>query len=192
MSLARCALRAAGGWEPPPAGPVVSDTFSRANASTLGSAETGQAWTAHTGTWGVDTNKAKLVTQSGDSVATVDAGIADFEMTCDITKQGEPGIVFRTIDASNYLLAFASGGNIEIYQRVAGAYTLLGSGVQAYADGATKAWRVTGAGNVITAYIDAVQVVQVTTSQFNTQTRYGLRQNDGTAARYDNFVVDVP
>lgn len=179
--------------KPPAALTGASDTFTRADSNTsLGTSSGGQVWTPHTGTWGITSNKGYLVTQSGDSVATVDAGISDFDMSIDVTVQGAVGIVFRAVDDQNYLLLFVNAGQWQFYKRVAGTYTQFGVNMDVSLGtvaGTTATWRVTGSGNTITCYLAGVQKGQTTQSQFNTATRYGMRQNDGAAARYDNLVV---
>lgn len=191
MSLSLCALRAAAGYVPPVPPPsfIVQDTFTRANASVLGTSDSGHVWTAHTGTWGIDTNKAKLVTQSGDSLATVDAGVSDFDMSCVITRQGAPGIVFRFVDTSNWLLWMFNSTQMQIWRRQAGSYSQLNAFNASLTAGGIYTFRVTGVGTTITTYLDGVQLQQITTSLFTTATRYGLRQNDTAAARYDDFTV---
>jgi hypothetical protein len=58
------------------AGPLVFDSFNRADsASTLGNADTGQAWSAVVGTWGITSNRAYPVTASGTGTAAINTGL---------------------------------------------------------------------------------------------------------------------
>jgi hypothetical protein len=182
-------------------GNTVEDYFTRADSTTtLGTADTGQTWTAHTGTWGISSNQAYLATRSGDSVATVDCGKSDIDFTCNVTLGADgtqPGIVFRATDDQNYLLAFLNNStgatdDIELYQRVAGAYTKLGTDYRFPGDIAntTITLRVVTSGTSIEIYADGTLRHSHTTSQFQTATRVGLRLNDaGSGCRWDSFVV---
>jgi hypothetical protein len=179
-----------GGPDIPPTSYLVEDTFTRANsASSLGVADSGQTWTAHAGTWGITSDKGYLATQSGDSVATVDAGAADIDMSCTITMQGAPGLVFRATDNNNYLLFMYNGGEMQVWQRVAGSYTKLSGVTQGVTPGVAYVYRVVTLGTSITTYLDGVLKNSVTSSQFQTATRIGLRMNDSGAARWDDLTV---
>lgn len=173
---------------------TVQDSFTRANSiTTLGTADTGQAWTAHSGTWGIISNAAYLVTQSGDSVATVNCGKSDIDFSVDYAGSNvEMGIVFRATDQNNYLLLYVNGpfNALELWQRVSGAYTNLQKpNVGAISTSGTL--RVVTAGTSITGYLNGVSLLTHTTSQFQTNTRIGLRRNatGGTSFTWDNLVV---
>lgn len=171
---------------------TVHDTFTRANSSTsLGTADTGQAWTAHTGTWGITSNAAYLVTSSGESVATLDCGLSDIDFSVSYSgRTDDLGIVFRAIDASNWLLVYSNpGGGVETWQRVAGSYSQLHAA--AGSAGASGTLRVVTSGTSINVYLDGSVLYSVTTSQFQTETRVGLRRGaaGGTAPTWDELIV---
>jgi hypothetical protein len=64
---------------------VVRDRFGRADSAlTLGSAETGQAWTAQQGTWGISSNQAYVAALGAGlpQVATIDSGLTEYTLRC--------------------------------------------------------------------------------------------------------------
>jgi hypothetical protein len=180
--------------------PLVYDDFLRANsASSLGSALTGEAWTAHTGTWGVIANLAYCSTRVGDSVASVDAENASMDVRCVVTTGAagsSPCVVVRVTDDQSYLVVILAVGSagITLWQRVAGAYTNLVAAVgPTIAEFTAYKVRVRCSGTTIETYVDDVLVntrTGVTAQQ--TATRAGIRINDDiSGARWDNFVVTV-
>lgn len=53
---------------------TITDSCNRADASTLGSTDTGQTWSASAGTWGIASNKARLLSDTANAIALFDAG----------------------------------------------------------------------------------------------------------------------
>jgi hypothetical protein len=71
------------------------DFFERANAVTLGTSPTGQAWTAPRGTWNILNGKAQITTsKSTYPIALVDAGLTDFELQANEMVPGV-GVIIR-------------------------------------------------------------------------------------------------
>ena len=69
---------------------VVSDTFDRQDAATLGDADSGQQWEYANGTWSVDAATAIFNADGSIAEATVDSGLADeFKAEADITLSSE-------------------------------------------------------------------------------------------------------
>lgn len=162
------------------------------SASSLGSTTTGQAWTAHTGTWGVKGNLLYLVTQAGDSVATFDSGLADVDLSADITPYGDCGIVYRTTNDQNYWLVLLEPDNVtlHLYKRVAGAYTVAGTATWAHSNGIAYNIRVDAVGSVHNVYVDgALMIGPITDGALSTNTRVGIRQNDGNPSRWGNILA---
>ena len=103
-----------------------SDTFTRADSTTtLGTAETGGAWTAHVGTWGISSNQAYCPTSAGLNIATVDTGYSDGFVTVTVTGVSAAGqrLVFRLSDSSNYWDLQAVTGSCLLQKYVAGSLT---------------------------------------------------------------------
>ena len=79
----------------------VMDTFNRPNAGSLGTADSGQTWTAHYGSFGIDNNA--VAPPSGFGLASVDAGssVVDVAMTV-VQPANELWLVMRFQDDTNY------------------------------------------------------------------------------------------
>jgi hypothetical protein len=78
------------------------DFFERANASTLGTSPTGQAWTAPRGTWNINGGKAQITTaKSSYPIALVDVGLTDFELEANEMVPGV-GVIIRAESSTNW------------------------------------------------------------------------------------------
>ena len=79
----------------------ITDTFNRSDGS-IGSADTGQAWSATRGTWTISTNKATS-SDAGSTypLASVNLGLQDVAVSADITNGG-PGVAFWGTDNNNW------------------------------------------------------------------------------------------
>lgn len=191
---------------------LVFDSFTRADSATsLGKANTGQTWSALSGTWGIISNQAYLASVISAAVAVVNALIPDVSLTCSVTlsptlNRANAGLILRCIDDNNYILiAIAKAGTgtadaIEIYKRDAGTFTALASLSNAgNINGTTYEFKVITNGNQISVYRDGVLKVSHTLSgadatKYSTPTRYGLREsvgagNDDGNSRFDQFAV---
>lgn len=192
MSVAHCALRAAEGYVPAPTNFTLQDTFSRPDStSSLGTADTGQVWSALAGVWGISSGRAYMVTQAGDTMAAIDCGKADIDLSCDVTVNGKPGVMFRCQDANNTLMMFYNTGNgIQLYRKISGTYTLMGTTAITIGSGAVSTWRIVATGQTITLYVGGVQQLQVTNANYLlTATKVGIRINDASAPYFDNLTV---
>ena len=114
---------------------LVADSFDRANADSLGEAETGQTWISEMGTWGIKGNAAYVVEPREEGFRQV--ALLDTETV--YMNQGSvmvdfknavagSGIVFRYNNPFNYyaLVAQPGGANWKIEQIVGGKSTNLG------------------------------------------------------------------
>ena len=83
---------------------AITDTFTRANAATLGSAESGQAWSVLRGTgWGVASNAASNTTDAASSYPLASIQGPNLNLTMEVTSMGNgPGIAFWVTDANNW------------------------------------------------------------------------------------------
>lgn len=169
--------------------PLVLDTFTRANnASSLGSAETGQAWTAHVGTWGVGSEMA-LVGATANALATVPAGVSDGLVRVTIATVGaDPGLCFRYSDASNHWRFVYTSGGWFLQKRVAGSLTTVGTGSASRAAG--DVMEIEARGSLIIARLNGGQLASVTDTFNQSATRHGLATAAASSAsRWDNFRV---
>jgi hypothetical protein len=183
---------------------LVQDTFTRANsASTLGSAETGQAWTARGGsTWGISSNKGYLAsTANGAMWADLDIATRDSTVECDVTLssvRASAGICVRSNGVSYGLLCrlrkYTGADFIEIYNgssfigQVSSAGLVLGT---------TYRLKVVSLGNNVDLYLDGVSKISVSSGTQNVagRTKAGLfvwrgsANDDNGGSRWDNFTV---
>lgn len=170
---------------------LVSDTFTRADStSTLGSADTGQAWSAQVGTWGISGNQACETLATGSANAVVDAGVADGEAEVDVTWQsGQGGLVARSVDGNDLLLAIIYAGTLELYKIVAGLSTALGSYAWTPVMGTTYNLRISARGSAIKVYLDGTERIAVTETAHQSATKWGIWASSSSANRFDNFKV---
>ena len=88
---------------------VVSDTFDRQDAATLGDADSGQQWEYANGTWSVDAAEAVFNAEGSIAEATVDSDLSDeFKAEADITLSSEPlranaGLTILHRDHANHI-----------------------------------------------------------------------------------------
>ena len=174
---------------------VVSDTFTRANnASSLGSAETGQVWAQVVGTgWGIDTNQAALSASVGNDLAVVDSGVSVCSVAATLTgvTGNNAGLAFSVTDASNWWGLWGGSGGLFLIKNAAGVQTVPASDAVAIAEGSVL--KVTRSGASITCAVNGV--VRLTLSDaFNASaTKHGLGIGGADVNhRWDNFLVTVP
>lgn len=189
--------RALLGQIPLPPAPLLLETFTRGNSTNnMGSADTGQAWTTHVGTCGVNGNQgyaSALV--SGQAVASIDVGVADYDVTVTMAPGAgvaprNMGFLFRLTDANNTLMARLTDSGVTLHKRSAGNFTQLGTTV-ALAGANSYLLRVLVVGDDITIWIDGVQRIAHTLSasdfaDFGSQARIGARFQD-LGNRLDNI-----
>lgn len=182
---------------------IVSDTFTRADSAlTLGSAETGQPWTAVTGTWGISANKAYSASDADEDLASISASKADGIMDWDVLGTLNSGVtyrvpecVFRLDDASNYLYVRLLNGAVSLRKNDADVHSELATAAQTTADNTSYTIRVLTLGNVIRVYVAGTLKIAYTLAGGDTKyaayTSYGMRLakagSPGTAATWDNL-----
>lgn len=193
----------------------LTDGFNRADSTTsLGTADEGGAWTAHTGTWGINGNRGYLDTAASptDAVATLQSThLADGAIEADITlsaARANAGLVFRAADDQDFLmvrLRKTTVDAIELYKRSGGTYTLLADLDPAGLTlGATYHLRVEFHGGQLRALLDGVErlshlLLVGDHDEFGSYDRYGLYLGydssnpgfDDGATRFDNLVAEL-
>lgn len=105
-----------------PAGYLVADNFTRANNTTsLGSANTGQAWSAWVGSMGINTNLA-YTTNAGNNGSTLDCGTSEHDVEITVPTIGTPAscyVVARWLNANEYI-RFGYGNGVVQFQVISG------------------------------------------------------------------------
>lgn len=179
---------------------LAADTFTRANQSGLGTAETGGAWTVGTTGWSITSNKA--VESTAGSGAWNPAWVAAGNTNVDVQASFlfdtsiDMGLVARVTDGDNLLfldLSNGSSGEIvgNLFRRVSGSFTAIGTlfTVGGLSTGTTYTARLVCVGTTITAYLNGSQVC-VGTDATQSGTGAGIaRLNGGSSATFDNFTV---
>lgn len=156
---------------------VVSDTVQRAdNLTSPGSADTGQAWTVLSGTWGVFGNTLQLQTQVAEDAIVIDAGVSDLTHEATLFAVGNDGsLEFRVTDADNRWRLLWEAGTLYLQKNVAGAgFSTVVSSVVALSAGDRVG--VVLAGNSISPTHNGTTIAAlVTTDAFNaTATKHGV------------------
>jgi hypothetical protein len=187
-----------------PQGSYASDSFTRADsASSLGTADSGQAWSAPSGTWGISGNKAYSASATNGDRANLPAGVRDAVFSVDITSDNysvsNPGLMVRFVDNSNFLYVDLQGGNARILKVVANATTSLASAAFTPTNSVTYNLKAACYGDVIALYVDNVLKATTTLSGDDstlfsgaTATGVGLRfgKSSGTPSlTWDNLAV---
>lgn len=162
------------------------DSFTRTSASSLGTADTGQAWTALVGTWGTTGTQAYCPTPSGgaSSVACVETNASDVDLQVTLVTSGDAGLAVRLTDQNNHFAVVASGGAVY---RVQGGSASQVATFAACSNG--DKIRIVAGGNVFTLYKNGAQVATWTDSFNQTATRHGLRLFNDSAVRFDDFAA---
>jgi hypothetical protein len=149
----------------------IVDSFDRADApNELGSTESGQPWTAESGVWGVQDERAVLVEPNPDgqrSIAVVDVGSANATITVTAgTMRPGWGIVFRYQGPFNYWFLTASPdfATYNLGRVVDGQVQPLGGvGLAEVADGSVLQVRLVGSTLEISVNGNTVKAVTDTT-----------------------------
>ena len=184
-----------------PAVPVSpADAFTRADSVvTLGSTTTGAvAWQPLTGTWGIKTNAATLITATNAggqpyNIAVVNGTSADGTVQATMAQAVSDGcgLAVRATDLNNYWLFRLSAANAyQIYKVVAGSPTSAGSGTLTQT-ASGNIIKLVMSGNSITPYVNGVAGTTVTDAFNATATKHGLWDNGTSAAGTGNGYLGV-
>ena len=170
--------------------PLAWDSFSRADASTLETSETGQPWVEHVGSVSL-IGAAAAPIATGYALATLDAGSGNGTVTMRVAEPGpEFWTVLRLEDAANYWRFGRSGGGpyrLEIVKQNALGDT--GSQVMAAVSPAAGDRIVCRLGSGISCSVNGATVVRTLNPSFAAATRHGLASWQSPQARLDDFAV---
>lgn len=170
---------------------LASDSFTRANSTSIGKLETGQTWVNTAAPWGVSNGQAYVPTPDANlDRLIVDVGTPNFSVTVVATVLADnQRILFRYVDTANELYINMSTVNISLNKRVANALTSLATINRTPVAG--DIIRVICRGNSLTLYVNGTQLASVTDATFNTATKVGLALLNTNTARFDNFLVEA-
>lgn len=187
------------------------DLFDRANSATsMGTANTGQTWTAYNGTWGIMNNEAYNVSEQQSanlSVAISDVGVANYSVSCLVkgdhtsgSNYHSPGITFHQINATDYLRVQLQYNGIWLYKRdiSTGSVPLASKNIPLMS-GVYYKIGIRAGGNRILVFKDDVLIIDHTLSpelfaQFGSSRGVGfyltILGSPTTKARWDNLIVE--
>lgn len=175
---------------------VISDNFERADSTTtLGTAGTGQIWTAPKGTWGIQTGKAYAVTATEDDTALIEAAITDMTVEAVGSRQPQDGgnwmisLIARATDKDNlYLADVRLDGVANIYKKVAGVYTkLITVSGPALVGGDKLTFSVKGTQLILS--LGGKYLAAVDDATYASGTKAGIRQSGTNPNRVNDFSV---
>jgi bacillolysin len=159
----------------------------------------GTPWQVHgaTGTPTLNSGRAGVTPGSGQVQAVLVTGASDIRMSVDYhvgTSSNQlAALVFRFNDANHHLLLMFYGNALHLYQRQAGAYTLLASSATLLpvASGSIHRLEVRTSGSQLTGWWNGVQMVAATSTFMQTATLHGVGWNTAfdASTTFDNFEI---
>lgn len=169
---------------------VLKDTFNRADASMLGTADTGQSWSNDDGTFRIVNNKAQgSATGSTNNRNKIDATISDYLLLVDLEWQTYVGIHFRYQDSLNHLLLRLNNTGFALVSVVNGTATTIGNHAFTPAAGQLYKLAVFADGDKIEVRMNGAKVIDATSNLYLTQTRVGFRTANDSTSTFDNLEV---
>ena len=170
-----------------------ADTFVRADsASAIGTADSGGSYTVSSGTWGISSNSAYVVS-SGKVLAAIgtDCYRAGVQFT-DITNAIQQWFMFRVQDASNYWRVgvsapTASGAQTLAIQSVVSGSVVVNTAIGYISRGDYLHVESTPGGFRI--YVNGVLQTEYINSLYGTATSVGLQGNAGASTKYRHLAA---
>jgi len=173
--------------------PIIEDGFNRAdNNTSMGNADTGQAWTAVTATWGIISNTAYTPTATANAISAIDTGLANGFAQVKIATLGyRARLIFRCSDATNrWQLDLTTDAKLRLMKVVAGTATTLATVADVPVSGDVVGVVVIGAN--IKAFLNGVQRINVDDAFNQTATLWGIgSHSDDTGTRFDDYKMEV-
>lgn len=160
---------------------------------TMGTALTGQAWRDEVGAWNIDNGKAYNAFQIANGVSSIETGMSNVIVEADATfppGSSNGGLVLRVLDGLNFILMqiVANTNTMNIYTKVAGVFTLLGTLTIPSVTNSTVHLKAVANGSTMQFYTAGVLRTTVVNSTNLTNTRCGLDSSNMTLL-FDNFSV---
>lgn len=177
---------------------IVLDTFNRAdNPSSLGNADTGQAWIAKDNVWGILSGEAYTPASGSPSLIIVDSGVStNFKISVRMAKWGvgsqAPGLAIRAIDSDNmFRFTQTTTSSLMFQKKVAGVIITLGDYT-----GLTLAdndvMSIFLQGNEFKLYLNDTLLGTFTDAFNDTVTTHGLCTGTGSVTgRWDDFKIEA-
>lgn len=168
-----------------------SDDFNRADSSSaLGTpSDGGSAWVANAGTWGITGNRAyKVANDINWEAAHLEASTTQVEVQATAQTVGNSALIVRLADNSNFIMGQVRSGNLDIWKRVGGTFTQIGTTYAgAISSGDVIKLTVDGA-NLISLYQNGTLRKSGTDSTGSANTKHGLLVYS-VSSRWDDFSI---
>jgi hypothetical protein len=175
---------------------TVSDTFTRADASSLGRATSGHTWTTTSGAFAESGNKTVCTTPG---TAFIDAKKTNLDLTLSISHDGTtaaPGVLFRSLGEADRMGIFIDPPHgVRLFINRSGAAPIYpGSAGTITTTPATYTVRVTAIGSDIRAYLNGVLALSHTLSAsdvtlFGNATLAGIRSGAPFSGSWDDLTI---
>ena len=172
---------------------IIYDSFDRADASTLGDADSGQTWIDGNGK--IVSNQAMLrSTQKYERIRP--GSIYDVSVEADIIYNGvDCGLIARCLNFTDYAVYFyaSSGANVIINQVYGGSTHCVGIASFTWASGDTHHMRLSCYGNSVAGYVDGTLLcsgaINASLASKPHVGLYAVEASSSTVTKYDNFMV---
>jgi len=167
---------------------LIADGFDRTDATSLGSAITGQAWTVSAGAWSITGGQAHPTTDA-NSRSVIEADESDVVVRATLAAiSNSAWLLVRYSSGSNYVRVGHAGTTLQLQSIESGSVVVnnsLGAGLSA-GDVLEVAMR----GDAIKVYVNGSLRASKTVAFNETATQFGM-QSDRSATRFDDFSVRV-
>ena len=174
---------------------AVQDSFDRADAADLGTADSGQTWDYDPEARIAIVSGVAMPTDiSSPSYARINSGYSDVTVAADITYQGYSALQVRStflnvgyrvrISSSGMALFYVNGATVT---QLGDAYTFTPTTGQSYNIA------VTAIGDDLEVFLDGVSRITATDASYSDVTSHGLYISSGTGltTEFDNFTVAI-
>lgn len=168
---------------------IIKDGFNRANSTTsLGNAETGQAWQNAKGVWGIQNNRAYSVSGCpAPGYGVIDSGLSDGVLEVSLPVNGQDvRIPFRFLDLTNYLILENQGATYALKQFKDGGFSTLATSSGAAPQNNDRI-RIQMIGPDITVSVNGVVAITKSVTGFS-GTKYGIGTHCNANISFEDFL----
>lgn len=171
-----------------------TDNFNRTNATTLGTATTGEVWQlagSGSASLGIQNNQAYNITCAAPGYAVVDALTADARSKVTmVTNGGDTRLPFRFVDTNNFYYFENKGTYYDVIRVSNGSALSLGS-IFSPAPANGDVIEVEVVGNNLNVFINNVNQFSSQLSAGPLGTKFGIGSWCNTTMRFDDFSINT-
>lgn len=148
------------------------------------------------GTWAIASGELTATGGTQALFTRTGVSLADVAGEADVNYAGNGGIALRVANNSNYYFmsinddsGIIPSENVQIYKRVAGAFTKIAAADVTWARGTQKTFRFEAVGTALKGYVDGVQMMSITDSSHAGPGGIGMRNDNsgGGITKYQAF-----